>query len=591
MTTARRLREARRLVDGMTVLVERLPSCTICRSEGASTDGWVTGKTKAGRAAVLCEPHFQKVGAGLGPEKGQVLIETGPAASVEVPRDSVPAGYAQAIIEYRLAVLPPHRLSFIATKGARRERVEDGRVLVVLPASYAPGPGLIEQLEFALKYDGVNLEVLSALFGRVDLVGFEQQLTAFVRERPTGRYGRRLWFLYEFLTGRRLALEDVNTGNYVELLDEAEFFTGAPQRSRRHRVVDNLLGDVRFCPMVRRTPVLERFVKSGLRDEVQRIIEAFDEDAIRRAVSYLFTKETRSSFDIEGEKPGPARTERFVALLRGAAELQRVTTADLIRLQNSTVDDRFADKGWRTDQVYVGEQLDLARQKIHYIAPRPTDVGSLMDGLLACARRLEDSPVDPVVQAAVISFGFVFIHPFSDGNGRLHRLLIHHVLARRGFTPKGLIFPVSAVMLDRRSEYDACLEAFSVPLMRLMDFDEDEAGVITVKNETVGLYRFFDATSMAEALARWVEQTVKVEFRAELDFVVRFRETRRALEAIVELPDRLMNLFIKLCLSNAGRLSPSKRKKHFAVLSEEEVKAMERAVKTHMKGLPQAPEE
>jgi hypothetical protein len=161
--------------------------------------------------------------------------------------------------------------------------------------------------------------------------------------------------------------------------------------------------------------------------------------------------------------------------------------------------------------------------------------------------------------------------------------LIHHVLARRGFTPKGLIFPVSAVMLQRRVEYDGCLETFSVPLMRLMDFDEDDAGVVTVKNDTSGMYRFFDATPMAEALARWVDQTVKVEFRAELDFVVRFRETRRALEAVAELPDRLMNLLIKLCLNNGGKLSAAKRKKHFAMLSDSEVKAMEKVVRIHMK--------
>jgi hypothetical protein len=582
-TKANKLREAGRLVEGLTTLVERLPRCTICSADGVSTDGLVTGKTKKGEAAVLCEAHFPQLGAGLGPKKGQVLIETGPAASLEAPRDSVAAGYARAILEYRLAVLPPHRLTFVATRGARRERAEEGRVVVVLPASYAPDPALVDHLEFALKYDGVNLEVLAALFRRVDQAPFEQRLTTFVRGRPTGQYARRLWFLYEFLTGRRLAIDDVTTGNYVELLDGATQFTGSSQRSRRHRVIDNLLGDVRFCPTVRRTPELERFVASGLRDEVLRIIKDFDEDALRRAVSYLYTKETRSSFDIEGEKPGPARTERFVAILRGAADLQRITAADLIRLQNATVDDRFADTGWRTDQVYVGEQVDLARQKIHYIAPRPGDVGSLMEGLLTCMRRLEDSTVDAVVQAAVISFGFVFIHPFSDGNGRLHRLLIHHVLARRGFTPKGLIFPVSAVMLERRSEYDACLETFSVPLMPLLDFDEDEDGVIVVKNDSAGLYRYLDATPMAEALARWVEQTVKVEFRAELDFVVRLRETRRALEAVAELPDRLMNLFIKVCLNNAGRLSPSKRKKHFAMLSDAEVKAMEKAVRTHMK--------
>jgi hypothetical protein len=581
-TTARRLRAAGRLVEGSTRLVERAPPCTRCRAEGLSTDGLVEGKTKTGEGAVLCERHFAKEGVGLGLRKGTVLIATGPACSVERPRDSVAAGYARAILDYRLAVLPPHRLTFVATRGARRERVEDGRAVVVLPASYAPASGLVEHLEFALKHDGVNLEVLGALFRRVDEAWFERELTAFVKRRPTGKYARRLWFLYELLTSRRLALKDVVTGNYVELLDEAANYTGMPQRSRRHRVVNNLLGDVNFCPTVRRTPALKAFEESGLKDEAVRIMKDFDQDTLRRAVSYLYTKETRSSFDIEGEKPSPTRAERFVGLLRSVADVERMTEADLVRLQNATVDERFADSGWRRDQVYIAEQVDLARQRIHYIAPKPEEVGSMMEGLLACLPRLAKSGVDAVVQAALISFGFVFIHPFSDGNGRLHRLLIHHVLARRGFTPKGLIFPVSAVMLQRRVEYDACLERFSVPLMRLVDYEENDTGSVVVKNDTAGLYRFFDATPMAEALAGWVAETVKIEFRAELDFVMRYRATRKALEAIVELPDRLLNLFIKVCLNNQGRLSSAKRK-HFAMLSDAEVKRMERAVRDHLK--------
>jgi Fic family protein len=36
---------------------------------------------------------------------------------------------------------------------------------------------------------------------------------------------------------------------------------------------------------------------------------------------------------------------------------------------------------------------------------------------------------------------FVYIHPFDDGNGRLHRYLIHHVLSRTRFTPAGLVLP------------------------------------------------------------------------------------------------------------------------------------------------------
>ena len=38
----------------------------------------------------------------------------------------------------------------------------------------------------------------------------------------------------------------------------------------------------------------------------------------------------------------------------------------------------------------------------------------------------------------------IYVHPFQDGNGRMHRCLIHHVLAERKFTPPGMVFPVSS---------------------------------------------------------------------------------------------------------------------------------------------------
>ena len=31
--------------------------------------------------------------------------------------------------------------------------------------------------------------------------------------------------------------------------------------------------------------------------------------------------------------------------------------------------------------------------------------------------------MDPIVAAAVLAFGFVYVHPFEDGNGRIHRYL------------------------------------------------------------------------------------------------------------------------------------------------------------------------
>lgn len=86
-----------------------------------------------------------------------------------------------------------------------------------------------------------------------------------------------------------------------------------------------------------------------------------------------------------------------------------------------------------------------------------------------CLRALGFLHLDAVIAAAVLAFGFVYVHPFVDGNGRLHRYLIHHVLAERGYNPASLVFPVSAAILERIDEYRAVLEDYSKRLMQVID--------------------------------------------------------------------------------------------------------------------------
>ncbi|WP_223641748.1 hypothetical protein [Corallococcus sp. EGB] len=91
-------------------------------------------------------------------------------------------------------MLPHHQVSFVAP-GGRRERVEGGQSIVIYPQAYTPEPGLFAQLEFALKYEGVSLEILSALFEKVPRGVLEPLLKEHIQQRPTGQYSRRLWFL------------------------------------------------------------------------------------------------------------------------------------------------------------------------------------------------------------------------------------------------------------------------------------------------------------------------------------------------------------------------------------------------------------
>ncbi len=151
-----------------------------------------------------------------------------------------------------------------------------------------------------------------------------------------------------------------------------------------------------------------------------------------------FTKETKSSFAIEGEVPSTDRTMRFVAALGRADHFDTGDKQAFVDLQNSIVDPRYAQKDWRTIQNYVGQTASNYTEIVHFICPKPEDVASLMNGWMRAVARIEDGAVDPICAATLTGFGFVFIHPFEDGNGRIHRFLIHHSLAKLKFAPQGL---------------------------------------------------------------------------------------------------------------------------------------------------------
>jgi hypothetical protein len=483
-------------------------------------------------------------------------------------------GYTKLINAYDLRVIPNWHESVIVNGPGSRTETDDGHVRESFPSVYDPGDELGGQLEFTLKYDGTNLLILSSLFAVVP----REVITQYVTGTPTGKYARRIWYLYELLTGTRLPIADLSQGNYVDLLDPQDYFVAHGTLVQRQRIGDNLLGDRNFCPMIRRTERLWKFEQSDLAQRCRQIIGNYPAELLRRAMAYLYTKESKSSFEIEHITPSANRVERFVALLQVAETEDFFHKSALIDVQNRIMDQRFHDHDYRSTQNYVGETISPIRQRVHFVSPKPGDLASLMDGMFVAHQRIGANDVHPVIHAAVIGYGFVFMHPFEDGNGRIHRFLIHNVLARREFTPRGIIFPASAVMLKRRNEYDASLEAFSKPLMSLVDYSLDEQGRMTVHNDTAHYYRYIDLTAQAEALFDFIRDTIEVELVDELHFLMNYDSTKHAIQEIVDIPDRLINLFIRCCLQNHGRLSSRKREEFFSMLSDQEVEMIERGL-------------
>jgi hypothetical protein len=55
---------------------------------------------------------------------------------------------------------------------------------------------------------------------------------------------------------------------------------------------------------------------------------------------------------------------------------------------------------------------------------------------------------------------------------------------------------------------------------------------------------------------------------------------KSGIQEIVDMPDSLVYLFIRIVHQNAGRLGSNKRHSHFAMLSDQEIEQMETAVRT-----------
>ncbi len=481
------------------------------------------------------------------------------------------AGYAHLSRKHAVKVPALLHTSSIDNVSARRAVVEGLGIRETFPESYAPDDTDFDHLVFALKYDRVDLAVLHRLFRGVD----REELARRIAAQPTSKYARRIFFLFEFLMGERLPLEDLTKGHYCPVLEPDEYFVAAGQPVTRYRVHDNLLGDAGFCPIVRRTPPLSRASAKDLGKRAHEITDAVDPLLLTRALSYLYTKETKSSFAIEREEVGPGeKMERFIAQLETAGQRPLDSEAELTELVNAFVDPRYPEPGFRHPgdlEVYVGQTLGF-RERVHHVGARSASTPELM---AAWARmRPVEGPGGPVVEAACRSFAFVFIHPFGDGNGRIHRLLLHSVLARRTYLPPRLVVPISAVILADPNGYDSALESFTRRTLPLVDFKLDDDGQLTITNAPDELYRYPDLTVVSEATFGWLERAIEEHLVDELDFLRRFDEIRSRMRRIVEMPDRKEQLFIKLCLNNGGKLAARKRDQ-FAELDDATIAALE----------------
>ena len=490
-----------------------------------------------------------------------------------LPEEGHVVGYASIINKLKFHIPVPHPISMVCNRNKKYENAE----WKVFSIKYLPDDttkiteieALYRQLVFALKYEGINLLVFSQLTKHYS----ENKLTQLVSIEPEGQYSRKIWFLIEWILGKALpGKEKLNKRSYIPLIDEKIQYAIEGEKSSRHLVINNLPGTIDYCPLIRKSEKLKKYILDNYSGKKEAYLSGLRKDVLQRASAFLLLKDSKASFTIEGESPKSKRAARWGQAI-GQAGSKDLSKVELIRLQQIVIEnERFIEMGFREKGGFIGEHDRSTGEPLpDHISAKWEDLDKLTTGLLNTNEKLLTSNFDGVLTAAIIAFGFVFIHPFEDGNGRIHRYLIHHVLAKKKFSQQGMIFPVSSSILDHIDDYRSVLEVYSRPLLDFIEWEETEDHNVKVLNETLDYYRYFDATKQAEFLYDCVHDTIENIIPNEISYLTNYDEFKRYIDDEFEMPDKLVALLVRFLDQNEGKLSKRAREKEFASLKDSEL--------------------
>lgn len=486
-----------------------------------------------------------------------------------VPEKATLVGYGAVIEALGLKMPFPEKLSIISEK----RRSYENENWKVFSSRNAIEDTLYKHLIFALKYEGINLLFFKKLFQSVS----KDEIKKIIQSEPTGQYSRKIWFLYEWLMQEQLPIPDLSIKNFIPLVDEElQFASPVSTNSSRHRIKNNLTGNVDFCPLIFKTPKLTNYIEQNLSNKKNNYLSAIHKDVLQRASAFLLLKDSKASFTIEGENPTNNRAVRWGKAI-GQAGSKPLDKEELVRLQQIVIENsRFVTMGFREEGGFVGEHDRTTGEPMpEHISAKWQDVISLIDGLLSAYKKMEESGFNAVLAAAKIAFGFVFIHPYVDGNGRIHRYLIHHILSKMQFAQQGIIFPVSASILNHINDYRMVLESYSHPLLDFIKWEKTNANNVEVLNDTIDYYRYFDATKQAEFLYDCVNDTIDNVIPNEVEYLQKYDAMKNYLDDVFQMPDKMVALLIRFLEQNNGSLSKRGKEKEFSTLTEEEVKEIE----------------
>lgn len=465
------------------------------------------------------------------------------------------AGYAWLIETLRLFAFPLRRPAKVQPV-TRIKRI--GETLAVPPNIAPASDDLLGHLLFALKHEGINLAILAQALPQIPAASLEAEL----ERAPNGIYIRKACFLREAFTREELRQHSPVRGAFVPLFDPELYVTMPGERNSRWRVEFNGIGTIAYCATVERTPEIVALLVHDILGRAQDFIQSLPSGMMDRAINWAYLHETQDSFAIEKESPSEDKARKFIQLLRQAHERIPLSEDYLVHLQNATISNPFdMAVAFRHEQNHLASGLQGAAG-VTYVPPDPDLCSELMVQLMALGNEAPGR-IDPLIAAGIISFGFVFLHPFMDGNGRLSRFLIHQTLCRAGALENGLLLPVSVAMKREERLYLETLQQFSRPAREFWDVRWIDQGQFSFDfTGDPAIYRFWDATPGVRFTLEMAKRALEVELREETIFLENYDKVVRTVNEAYDVRGSDLANLVMMCLTNNGTVSRNRRKQY-----------------------------
>jgi Fic/DOC family len=287
--------------------------------------------------------------------------------------------------------------------------------------------------------------------------------------------------------------------------------------------------------------------------------------------------------------------QRTGSYLRKAAFVWEKANAQTLPLAWDTTGGNYVDF-FGPDKYYTGPLWERSQKyRVNFNGIGPYEFCPVVERDAAREQRGQDvldrlrawvaNPANAqLVDRVMVSFGFVFMHPFMDGNGRVSRLLAHHSLNFTEVLPtiggQPAILPLSVAMKRNEKDYLAALEAFSTPARQLWDVTSiaDSEFVFDYKSSPMS-YAHWSAQAAAAFVTTCAELALEQSLIDETFYIQAYDRAYERIDRAFDLPNRTINLLIQWIRQNDKRL-PERRKNavELITLAPEQVEDIEAIV-------------